>query len=156
MTFAKENTPKRRSVLDYQISIVETVASRGTCSRLQVGAIIVRDGRVISSGYNGAPSKMEHCHHPPGDNTPCQISVHAEANAIAFAARYGVSTEGCIMVTTHAPCAECAKLIINAGIIKVVFGRDYRSRDGIKLLDDAGVYFLKAYELSNSVTDATG
>jgi len=137
-------------------------ARRGTCSRLQVGAVITVSGRLISSGYNGVPSKIEHCDHtcacrfkgqgfdeetlhpryheegcPAG---PCRASVHAEANAIAFAARYGVSTQDSTMYVTHAPCLDCAKLIINAGITHVIWADPYRQIDGIALLGEAGLW----------------
>ena len=94
--------------------VAQAIAERGTCCRLRVGAVICRDGRILATGYNGAPAGMPHCEHEKGDDTPCEVTVHAEANAIAFAARHGVRTEGAELHTTHSPCLTCAKLIINA------------------------------------------
>lgn len=128
----------RRDRTRVLMSMAQNVASLGTCSRLQVGALIVYRARVISTGYNGAPAKMPHCRHE--GNEPCLDSVHAEANAIAFAARLGgAGTEGSTLIVTHAPCLECAKLIINAGIREVIYGQPYRRTEGLELLANAGV-----------------
>lgn len=129
------------------------ISEAGTCSRLQVGAVIVRDRRVVSVGYNGAPSGMPHCSHrgvegykveihgppvpPPG---PCTIAVHAEANAICFAAKNGISTDKASLYTTDSPCLKCAELIVNAGIIEVIYEREYRIDLGINLLQAARVH----------------
>lgn len=115
------------------MEMAEVVAKRGTCDRLQVGAVIARDGRVISSGYNGNIIGQDHCHHEP-DGPGCTEAVHAEANAILFAARYGVSTEGAQLYTTHQPCLNCAKMIINAGIANVFYSHPYRDISGLNLL----------------------
>lgn len=112
------------------------MARRSTCSRLQVGAVVARDTRVIASGWNGAPSGMPHCVHL--DSAPCRVSVHAEANAIAFAALSGVSTRGAVLYCTHAPCYDCSKLILNAGIARVVYAEEYRSTEGLTLLTAGG------------------
>lgn len=109
----------------------------GTCSRLQVGAILVRDRRIISTGYNGVPAGLPHCTHT--DTEPCERAVHAEANVIAFAAKYGVSTQGTVLYTTHTPCISCAQLIINAGITKVIYSEAYRRTEGQELLEEAGI-----------------
>lgn len=132
----------RDSMLMNQALIIST---RGTCSRAQVGAIITRKGRPISSGYNGAPAGIEHCDHSdPWANAisepGCQVAVHAEANAIAFAARHGVATENASLYCTHEPCHACARLIINAGIVEVYYLEPYRLHDGLKLLEAAGVF----------------
>lgn len=134
--------------------VARVAATRSTCSRAHVGAVITQHGRVISTGYNGAPSKMPHCDHsctcPAGwddsehaydcaSTQPCTVAVHAEENAIAFAARYGISTEGGVMYTTLSPCQRCAKLIINAGISQVIFATHYRNFAGPELLHAAGV-----------------
>lgn len=127
------------------MSMAIVAGTRGTCSRMYVGAIIARDGRAFSQGYNGAPAGMPHCNHTldeqPGNG--CTRTVHAEANAIVWAARYGVSTDGTEMYTTHMPCLVCAHLIINAGIMRVVFGKDYRDRSGYDLLVAAGIEVTK-------------
>lgn len=118
-------------------------ADSSTCNRLNVGAVIARNGRIIVSGYNGAPSHLTHCGpecYPGGP--PCKRAVHAEANAIAFAAKYGIATDGATMVSTDSPCLECARLIINAGIKEVYYSREYRDTLPLKELQDAGVRTL--------------
>lgn len=110
-------------------------ARRSTCSRLQVGAVLARDGRTLSTGYNGAPSGLAHCEHL--DDEPCAVSVHAEANALIFAGRHGVSTEGATLYLTHAPCLGCAGLVVNAGVVEVVYAEPYRSTAGIEALGRA-------------------
>lgn len=114
------------------------VAERGTCNRAKVGVVIARDGRILSTGYNGAPSGMPHCHHSLNSD-PCTTAVHAEANAIAFAARHGVALEGAELHTTLTPCQPCAQLIINAGIVRVISFQPYRDQSGLKLLRAAGL-----------------
>lgn len=152
-------TTSRPSEHEVCMDYARNAARRGTCSRLQVGAVITVSGRLISSGYNGAPSKLEHCDHTcdcryPGteggifwkrhlsdcsSEKPCRVSVHAEANAIAFAARYGISTHKACMYVTHQPCLDCAKLIINSGIETVIFEHVYRDNAGVDLLYAAGI-----------------
>lgn len=124
--------------------IVLSVSKRSTCTRRSVGAIIVRDGRILSMGYNGAPSGLPHCldvgclmNSEPGGG--CSRTQHAEANAIAFAARHGIVTSGTHLWTSVSPCLSCAKLIINAGIERVVCIEPYRDDSGLKLLTSAGI-----------------
>lgn len=116
------------------------MARRSTCLRLQVGAVLSRDGRILGSGYAGAPSGLPHCS-PLTCNThsPCTRTVHAEQGAIAFAARYGVALDGATLYVTHSPCAECAKSIINSGILNVYYGVPYRKTEGLDMLTEAGV-----------------
>lgn len=121
-------------------------AARSTCQRLQVGAVLAKRGRTISTGYNGAPSGLPHCNDDNCKNqSQCKRTVHAEMNAILFAARYGISTEGAELYTTHSPCIDCAKAIINAGIKKVYYLEEYRSQEGIELLKSAGI---EAYKIT--------
>lgn len=123
------------------IDMASVAAARGTCSRARVGAIIARDARAISMGYNGVPSGMPHCNHtldePTGNG--CPNAVHAETNAIVWAAREGIPTDGAELFTTHLPCLLCARLIINAGIIRVVWSVDYRDHAGHDLLLAVGM-----------------
>lgn len=135
--------------------IAEAMSWRSTCSRNAVGVVIAREGRILSTGYNGAPAGMPHCEHlcDCGGNSldpslhrpscesmqPCKIAVHAEANAIAYAARFGVETQGADLFTTLSPCVACAQLIISAGIISVRYGREYRDRSGLTLLIQADI-----------------
>lgn len=136
------------------MSMAQVVAKRGTCSRAQVGAVFARDGRVIVTGYNGAPAGMKHCDHgePGGDSSlgngrvsaggggaGCQIAEHAERNAIAFAARHGQALEGSELYCTHAPCLDCAKSIINAGVEIVRYIHPYRITAGVELLEQARI-----------------
>lgn len=124
------------------MEMATVVAKRGTCSRLQVGAIASRDGRVLCTGYNGAPSGLPHCNHSQTD-TECKTAVHAEANAIAFAARYGSRLEGADLYVTDSPCGACAFLIINSGIARVFYNREYRNITPLDLLDAAGVSYVQ-------------
>lgn len=122
------------------MSIAEIVAQRSTCNRLQVGAVIAHQGRIISTGYAGAPSGLPHCS-PDVCNidSPCTRTVHAEAGAIAYAARSGIRVEGATLYCTHSPCHACAQLIINSGIKIVYFKTPYRKTEGIELLARARV-----------------
>jgi dCMP deaminase len=112
-------------------------ARRSTCTRLQVGCVIHRDGRILVLGYNGAPAGMSHCTHSLEE--PCDQAEHAERNAIAFAARHGVGLEGASLVVTHQPCKPCAMAVVNAGITDVTYVLPYRLQDGVNLLIEAGV-----------------
>ena len=115
-------------------------AKRSTCLRRHVGAVIARDSRPISIGYAGAPSGMPHCTPETcSPDKPCENTVHAEANAIAFAAAEGIRVRGAVLYCTVSPCKRCAELIINAGIVKVVFKEKYRDPAGVNLLTQAGV-----------------
>lgn len=125
----------RPSFDDYIFAICRVVATRSTCDRAAVGAVLVKDKLILATGYNGSPRGAEHCddvgHELDGDH--CVRTTHAEANAIAQAARHGVSVDGATMYCTHAPCYTCAKLIINSGVIQVKALGDYhasqRSKD---------------------------
>lgn len=121
------------------MEIAEVVSNRGTCSRLQVGAVISRDGRPIVTGYNGAPAGLPHCTHTPFDEGGCTHAEHAERNAVAFAARYGLALEGSELHCTHMPCLNCARMIINAGIVRVVYDERYRRTEGVELLREVGI-----------------
>lgn len=129
---------------DLLMSIANLMSARSTCNRLHVGALIAKDGRIISSGYAGAPSGLPHCDPAVcnADN-PCDRTVHAEAGAIAFAARKGLAVEGATLYCTHCPCLSCAKLIINAGIVEVYYQTPYRLTEGLDLLEQAGIIVTK-------------
>jgi len=134
---------KRPDRVTWLMSLALMVAQRSTCSRRQVGALAEKDGRVLVTGYNGAPSGFPHCIDRGGcglgEKGGCLDAVHAEANLIAFAAKHGISLEGATVYTTCAPCLDCAKLLINAGIKKVVYWEEYRDTRGKDLLLQAGV-----------------
>lgn len=108
------------------------------CDRRKVGAIIVKDNMIISDGYNGTPAGFPNvCEDEDGVTFP--YVLHAEANAITKVARSNNSSEGATLYVTASPCMECSKLIIQAGIRRVVYNELYRMQDGLKLLQDAGI-----------------
>lgn len=117
-------------------------AQNSYCVRRKVGAILVKDKMIISDGYNGTPSGFENvCEDDEGVTKP--YVLHAEANAITKVAKSGNSSDGATLYVTAAPCMECSKLIIQAGIKRVVYRDEYRVRDGIELLRRAGIEVLK-------------
>lgn len=117
-------------------------AKNSYCKRRQVGALIVKDRMIISDGYNGTPSGFENvCEDDMGLTKP--YVLHAEANAITKVAKSGNSSDGATLYVTAAPCVECAKLIIQAGIIRVVFRDEYRVMDGVDLLKRAKIEVCK-------------
>ena len=126
---------------EYFMGITLEVARRSTCNRAQVGAIIVRDKRILTTGYNGSPTGLPHCTEAGCliVNGHCVRTLHAEQNAIIQAALHGVSTDGAMIYVTHQPCLICAKMIINAGISRVVYGGDYPDDLARQFLEEAGV-----------------
>ena len=112
-------------------------AKNSYCTRRQVGAILVKDRMIISDGYNGTPSGFENVCEEDGVTKP--YVLHAEANAITKVAKSSNSSEGATLYITDSPCMECAKLIIQAGIKRVVYAREYRITDGADLLRRAGI-----------------
>lgn len=113
-------------------------AENSYCRRRQVGALIVKNQMIISDGYNGTPSGFENICEDNNDMTKPYV-LHAEANAITKIARSSNSSEGATMYVTASPCIECAKLIIQAGIKRVIYGEKYRLEDGLELLKKAGI-----------------
>lgn len=119
------------------MDIARVVARRSTCRRRKVGAVLVRDSRILSAGRNGAPIGMPHCQST--EAAPCVECCHAEANSLVFAARHGVSTLGATMFCTVSPCLACSGLLINAGIREVVYAERYRDPSGIERLERVGI-----------------
>jgi len=122
------SSPKRASWDEYFMSIARVVATRSTCDRKHVGAVIVRDRIILATGYNGSIRGLPHCDdagHLMQDGH-CVRTVHAEANAIAQAARAGVRIESGSIYVTASPCFGCFKLVANAGLTRIVFGEFYR------------------------------
>lgn len=116
-------------------------AENSYCTRRQVGALIVKDKMIISDGYNGTPSGFENiCEDTNGLTKP--YVLHAEANAITKIARSSNNSDGATLYVTDAPCIECSKLIIQAGIKRVIFARQYRLTDGLELLKRAGIELI--------------
>ncbi|HWP30882.1 MAG TPA: dCMP deaminase family protein [Fimbriimonadales bacterium] len=132
--------PQRPSWDAYFMEIARTVSTRATCLRRSVGAVIEKDRRILTTGYNGAPRGVPHCEEFGCDITQrCQLAAHAEQNAIAQAALNGVSCEGASLYVTCQPCSSCAKMLINAGIRKIVFEGDYPDELALTLFRLAGV-----------------
>lgn len=120
-------------------------AENSYCVRRQVGALIVKDQMIISDGYNGTPSGFENvCEDAAGKTKP--YVLHAEANAITKVAKSGNSSEGATLYITASPCLECSKLIIQSGIIRVVYCDSYHSRDGLELLERAEIETVQISE----------
>lgn len=146
------------------MDVAVTIAQLGTCDRKQVGAVIIRNGRCISWGYNGAPPGLPHCsenghgylnsevggsyegHHIHDEwldqklaDSGCRNATHAELNALAFAARQGISTDSAELFVTLSPCDTCARALIAAGISRIYYREEYRDRSGIELLQGASI-----------------
>jgi dCMP deaminase len=138
---------------DYFLDIVGIVAHRATCIRRHVGAALVRDRRILSTGYNGAPSGLRHCleigclrermNIPSGERHELCRGLHAEQNAIIQAALHGVGVNGATLYCTNQPCIICAKMIINAGIVRIVVGGDYRDNLAEAMLEEANVEVVR-------------
>ena len=134
---------------EYFMEIARQVATRSTCLRRHVGAIIVRDKRILSTGYNGPPRGLRHCDDtgclreqlgiPSGQRQEICRGLHAEQNAIIQAALHGVSVEGGTVYVTHQPCITCAKMIINSGIVRAVCANAYPDELSRGMLDEANV-----------------
>ncbi|KJJ83754.1 dCMP deaminase [Candidatus Omnitrophus magneticus] len=138
---------------EYFRSIAELVATRSTCLRRKVGAVLVKDKHVLATGYNGAPSGVPHCletgclreklNVPSGERHELCRALHAEQNAFLQAARYGISVLGATLYITNQPCAICAKMIINAGIKKVIYSGDYPDSFALEFLIQSGIELVK-------------
>lgn len=138
---------------DYFLEILEVVKKRSTCMRRKVAAIIVRDKRIIATGYNGAPSGVGHCGEmgclreemevPSGVRHELCRGIHAEQNAIIQSAVHGVGIKDSTIYITHSPCVLCAKMIINAGIKRIVYKGDYPDELAMMLLTEAKIHVDK-------------
>lgn len=138
-------TDNRPSWDEYFMSIAHLVKRRATCPRKSVGAVLVKDKQMISSGYNGAPRGHKHCTEVGCElvNNHCMRVVHGEQNSIAQAAARGISTEGSTMYVTTYPCNICLKIAINAGVKELVYDEDYPDPVVVKILQEANVKFRK-------------
>lgn len=146
--------PNKQLELDMRyIRMAKIWAENSYCERRKVGALIVKDKMIISDGYNGTPSGFENICEDENNVTKPYV-LHAEANAITKIARSNNSSDGATMYVTDAPCIECAKLIIQAGIKRLVYSKEYRVEDGINLLKraDIEVIYLNP-DKSDSITD---
>jgi len=153
-SFTKEGEfVKRPSWDEYFMKIAHLVKERSTCLRRKVGAVLVKDRRILATGYNGAPKGLPHCavtgclrermKIPSGERQELCRGVHAEQNAIIQAAVFGVSTKGATLYTTTFPCVVCAKLIINAEIKEIVYDAEYEDKLAKQILEEAGIKVRK-------------
>lgn len=141
----------RPSLDEYFMKIASVVATRSTCLRHQVGAVIVKDKRILSTGYNGAPTGLPHCLETGCKRENVQSgyrhelcrAVHAEQNAIIQAALHGASTEDATLYCTHQPCILCAKMMINAQIKRVVYKDGYPDEEALRFLKQAGMEIVQ-------------
>lgn len=119
----------RQSWDEYFLGIARVVATRATCDRKHVGAVIVRDRYIVATGYNGSAKGAPHCDDAGHDmqGGSCVRTVHAEINAISQAARHGARLEGCTIYVTCTPCSKCLKVLANAGIVRIVYAETYRN-----------------------------
>jgi dCMP deaminase len=139
----------RPSWESYFMEIAHVVASRSTCIRRQVGAVLVKDRQILSTGYNGVPRGLAHCDErgclrdqlgiPSGERHELCRGLHAEQNAIVQAAYHGIGIAGAEIYSTHQPCIVCAKMLVNAGITTVWFAGDYPDSLATEIFQEAGV-----------------
>jgi dCMP deaminase len=128
----------------YFMGIAGQVATRATCDRKHVGAVIVKDKNILATGYNGSISGMPHCDEMGHmiENDHCVATIHAEANAILQAAKHGTSIDGADIYITTSPCWQCFKLIANAGIRRIFFGEFYRDRRIHDVAEKVGIELI--------------
>jgi dCMP deaminase len=141
----------KQKFIDAYMDVAERFAQLSSATRLQVGAIVVKDDRIISIGYNGMPSGWDNCcedevwnvHDGSSELKTKPEVLHAESNAIAKLARSPESGEGAAIFITHAPCIDCAKLIYQSGIATVYYKNDYRSTQGVEFLKKSNIWVIK-------------
>lgn len=131
------------------MQIAQVIASRSTCLRRHVGALVVLDKRILSTGYNGAPTGLKHCEEvgclreklkvPSGERHELCRGLHAEQNAIIQAAIHGVAIKGATLYCTHYPCSVCAKMLVNAGIKKIILAENYPDKLAKEIFQEAGI-----------------
>ena len=141
---------KRLDWTEYFLEMADLAAQRSTCIQRQVGAVLVKDNRVISTGYNGAPSGLHHCTEanclrkaqniPSGQRYELCRSVHAEQNAIIQAAKYGSNVGGATLYCTTQPCFICAKMLLNLGVERMVFTKVFEDPDTGAMMKEAGFF----------------
>jgi len=139
---AKENKYFKPSWDDYFMAVAKIVGARSSCDRLRAGAVLVKDKRIISTGYNGAPSGLDSCDDVGHlmEEGHCVRTVHGEHNAILQAAIIsGASTKGTTMYSKYNPCIHCSKYIVAAGVQRVVYSKIYRNSKAVEYLKDAGI-----------------
>lgn len=157
----KSDVNNRPSWETYFMDITRLVAKRSTCTRRAVGAVIVKDRRILATGYNGAPSHVRHCSEvgclreqmevPSGERHELCRGIHAEQNAIIQAALHGVSIKGAALFCTNQPCSICAKMIINAGISRIIYESGYADPLALEMLDEAKVELIQSESSQSEV-----
>lgn len=140
---------RRPSWDEYFLQLARQAATRSTCLRRQVGAVLVRDKRILATGYNGAPRGVAHCLEvgclreqlgiPSGERQELCRAIHAEQNAVIQAARHGIPIDGSTAYCTHQPCVLCAKILLNSGVVDIVFRDAYPDPLSEEMLAEAGV-----------------
>jgi len=138
---------------EYFMEIAHLVKWRATCTRRQVGAVLVKDRNILATGYNGAPSGIEHCLErgclreqmgiPSGERHEICHGLHAEQNAIIQAAKHGISIEGSTLYCTNQPCGICAKMVINAGVKKIIYEEGYPDVLAAEMLKESGITIMQ-------------
>ena len=146
-----ESNAKQQKLDARYLRMARIWAENSYCKRRQVGALVVKDQMIISDGYNGTPSGFENICEDDNNVTKPYV-LHAEANALTKLARSNSNSDGATIYITASPCIECAKLIIQAGIKRVVYGEKYRLTDGIDLLERAGIEVVYMDVTSNTET----
>lgn len=151
---------------NYFLLIAQVVASRSTCLRRHVGAVLVRDMQILSTGYNGAPKGISHCDDtgclreklgiPSGERHEICRGSHAEINAIAQAAAAGVATQGCWMYCTHEPCVYCTKALINAGCERIVYINEYPDWLAREIMNESGLETVRLKPENYILINKTG
>lgn len=150
----KRKNSKRPPWDVYFLDIAHFVATRSTCLRRHVGAILVKDKRILATGYNGAPTGLEHCLEvgclreqmgiPSGERHELCRALHAEQNAIIQAAVHGVAIGGATLYSTNQPCIICSKMLINSGIVRIVYDSGYPDNMSLEFLEAAGIELVRA------------
>lgn len=149
----KKDIHRRPSWDEYFLEVAVLVSKRATCLRRRVGAVLVKDKKILATGYNGAPSGLKHCidigclrerlNIPSGERQELCRGLHAEQNVLLQAALYGVSTRGSILYVTNQPCIICAKMLINAGILEIGISGDYPDKMARQFFKEAKIKVRK-------------
>lgn len=145
----KNSVNKRPSWDEYFMQLAHLISTRSTCTRRKVGAVVVKEKRILSTGYNGTPSGVKHCTEvgclreklgvPSGQRQEICRGLHGEQNAILQAARFGNSMKDSVLYCTTQPCVTCAKMIINSGVTEVIYEGEYPDKLALEILKEAGI-----------------
>lgn len=156
---------QRPSWHQYFVDIAHLVASRSSCMRRQVGAVVVKGKNILATGYNGTPSGITHCEVtgclreqlkvPSGERHELCRGLHAEQNAIIQAARHGINIDGATLYCTHSPCIICSKMLINAGVKHIVYQEGYPDQLSLDMLTEAGIEY-EMLEMPHSAQEEKG